>query len=183
VTGSDNESRGFLRYSTRKIWSTTTSWLQDFWLITSVIDPLLLTAPSSVGMTPLSCQDSQSDILLAGRSTVRDTFFYASDDRDTQLGGLYTSPGITNDNLYSMVEIVCQFSDTFELHDDNGQFVTRDDEQLRPGNYYIVTNGRSLLSLSPSLRTRDRWNLSQFEMPKNIFLVKEEYFPNAINIV
>jgi len=149
-----------------------------------MIDPLLLPTPYPVKMTPLSCQDSQLRApQAADRSTVRDTFFYASDDRDTQLGGLYTSPGITNDNFHSMVEIVCQFSDTFELRDDNGQFVARNDEQLRPGNYYIVTNGRSLLSLSPSLRIRDRWNMSQFEMARNIFLVKEEYFPNAINIV
>jgi len=82
-----------------------------------------------------------------------------------------------------MAEIVCLFSDTFEIRDDNGQFVERDDEQLRPGNYYIAANGRSLLSLSPSLRTSDRWNMSQFEMLRNLFLVKEEYSLNAINIV
>ena len=135
-------------------------------------------------MTPLSAQDNEPSEPLAGnRFEIRDTFFYASNDRDTQLGGLYTSPGITNHNFHSMVEIVCQFSDTFELHDDNGQFVARDDEQLRPGNYYIVTNGGSLLSLSQSLRIRDRWNMSQFEIRRNLFLVKEEYFPNAINIV
>ena len=79
------------------------------------------------------------------RSTIRDTFLYASDDRDTQLGGLYTSPGITNDNFHSMVEMICLFSDTFELRDERGQLVQRDDEQLQSGDYYIVTNGRSLL--------------------------------------
>jgi len=98
-------------------------------------------------MTPLSCQDSElSERLAEDRSGIRDTFFYASADPDTQLGGLYCSPGITNDNFHSMLEIVCQFSDTFELRDDNGRFVARNDEQLRPGNYYIVTNGRSLLT-------------------------------------
>jgi len=68
-----------------------------------------------------------------------------SNDRDTQLGGLYTSPRITNDNFYSMVEMVCVLDDTFELRDENGQLVERDDKQLRPGNYYIATDGRSLL--------------------------------------
>jgi len=134
-------------------------------------------------MTPLSCQDDQSYGPPGNRFSIRDTFFYTSDDRDTQLGGLYTSPSITNDNFHSIVEIVCQFSDTFELRDDNGQLVERDDEQLLPRNYYIVTNGRSLLSHSPSLHMSDRWNMSQFEMPRNLFLLKEEYFPNAINIV
>ncbi|KAG0135875.1 hypothetical protein HOY82DRAFT_479715, partial [Tuber indicum] len=56
------------------------------------------------------------------------------------LGGLYASHGITNDNFYSMVEIICPFSDTFDLHNDNGQLIERDDEQLQPGNYYIATN-------------------------------------------
>jgi len=132
------------------------------------MDSRLSTSPV---MTPLSCEeDNQPYALQPDRSSIRDTFFYASDDRDTQLGGLYTSPGITNDNFHSMVEIVCQFSDTFELRDDNGQLVERDDEQLLPGNYYIVTNGRSLLSHSPSLRMSDRWNMSQFEMPRNLFI-------------
>ena len=96
-------------------------------------------------MTPLTCQDDRSNIPPVDRSTIRDTFLYAFDDRDTQLGGLYTSPGITNDNFHSMVEMICLFSDTFELCDENGQLVQRDDEQLQSGNYYIVTNGGSLL--------------------------------------
>jgi len=113
-------------------------------LTTSRSCPPFCSSPSPVKMTPLTC-DNQPMIPPVDRSAIRDTLFYASDDRDTQLGGLYTSPGITNDNFHSMLEIVCQFSDTFELRDDNGQFVARDDEQLLPGNYYIVTNGRSLL--------------------------------------
>ncbi|KAG0643721.1 hypothetical protein HOY80DRAFT_879731 [Tuber brumale] len=90
----------------------------------------------------------------ADRSAIRNTFFYASDDRDTQLGGLYTTPGITNDNFYEMVELVCLFSDTFELGDDNGQLVERDDEQLQRGNYYIATKGSMEVTEEvPLLRT------------------------------
>jgi len=114
-------------------------------LTTNRSRPPFSSSPSPDAMTPLACEGNQSITLPVDRSNIRDTFFYASDDRDTQLGGLYTSPGITNDNFHSMVEIVCQFSDTFELRDDNGQFVERNDKQLLPGNYYIVTNGRSLL--------------------------------------
>ncbi|KAG0133746.1 hypothetical protein HOY82DRAFT_584336 [Tuber indicum] len=92
--------------------------------------------------------------MAVDRSTIRDTFFYASDDHDTQLGGLYASPGITNDNFYSMVEIVCSFSDSFELRDDNGQLLERDDEQLQPGDYYIATNGSVIPTEEvPLLRT------------------------------
>ncbi|KAG0134165.1 hypothetical protein HOY82DRAFT_577530 [Tuber indicum] len=90
--------------------------------------------------------------MAADRSTIRDTFVYASDDRDTQLGGLYTSPSITNDNFYSMVEIICVFSDTFELHNDKGQHVERDDKQLQPGDYYIeVPLSRTTSMLSGTL--------------------------------
>ena len=94
-------------------------------------------------MTPLICEDNQSNMPVA-RSAVRDTFFYASDHCDTLLGGLY-SPVITNDNFHSIVLMVGVISDTFELHDDNGLRVERDDEQLRPGHYYIAHNGSSFL--------------------------------------
>ena len=49
---------------------------------------------------------------------------------------------ITNANLYSMLEIICSFTDTFTLDNNNGQLVERDGQQLQPGNYYIATNGR-----------------------------------------
>ncbi|RPA95700.1 hypothetical protein L873DRAFT_1696889 [Choiromyces venosus 120613-1] len=75
------------------------------------------------------------------RSAWRDTFIYASDDRDTELGGLYVTEGMTNANLYSMVEIFCIISDAFDLQDDREQLVERDEGSLRAGNYYIVTNG------------------------------------------
>ena len=97
-------------------------------------------------MTPLTCEYDQPKIPV-DRSTVRDAFFYDSNDRDTLLGGLFTSPRITNDNFYDMIEIVCELDDTFELRDENGRLVERDDERLRPGDYYIVTNGRSLLQV------------------------------------
>jgi len=68
---------------------------------------------SSVRMTPLTCEYNQSKVPVV-RSPVRDTFFYASDDRDTLLGGL-DSPGITNYNFDSIMQMVCVISDTFRL--------------------------------------------------------------------
>lgn len=79
------------------------------------------------------------------RSAWRNTYIYASGNRDTVLGGLYAAEGITKANLYSMLEIFCCFTDTFELQDDREQLVERDRQPLQPGNYYIVTNGKSLL--------------------------------------
>ena len=76
------------------------------------------------------------------RSAWHDNIIYASDNRDKPLGGLCAAEGITNANLYSMLEIICSFTDTFTLHNNNGQLVERDGQQLQPGNYYIATNGR-----------------------------------------
>ncbi|KAG0642776.1 hypothetical protein HOY80DRAFT_948802 [Tuber brumale] len=75
------------------------------------------------------------------RSAWHDTHIYASNDRDTVLGGLRVAPGITNANLYSMVGIFCTITDTFDLQDGSQRLVERDEEQLRPGNYYIFTKG------------------------------------------
>ena len=60
-------------------------------------------------------------------------------------GGLWAADGITNENLYSMLEIICSFTDTFTLHDNSEQLVERDGQKLQPGNYYIVSNGNSFL--------------------------------------
>ncbi|KAG0634689.1 hypothetical protein HOY80DRAFT_911835 [Tuber brumale] len=86
-------------------------------------------------------EDMLSHNQPADRSGWRDTFIYSSRDRTTVIGGLWTAKGITNANLYSMVEIVCIFSETFVLHDDNEQLIESDGQQLQPGKYYIVTHG------------------------------------------
>ncbi|KAG0133617.1 hypothetical protein HOY82DRAFT_590704 [Tuber indicum] len=88
------------------------------------------------------------------RSAWRDTYIYSSDNRASVIGGLWTAPGITNANLYSMVEIFCIFTNSFVLHDDSEQLVERDGQQLQPGKYYIVTKGSvSVTSEVPLIRT------------------------------
>jgi len=86
-------------------------------------------------------EDSQSNTPPTDRSAWRDTYIYASDSRDTMLGGLWASESITNANLYSMLEIICSFTNTFHLYNDRKQLVGRDGQQLQPGNYFVVTNG------------------------------------------
>jgi len=78
------------------------------------------------------------------RSAWRNAFIRDSKNRTTILGGLWAANGITNADLYSMFEIFCSISDTYHLHDDNEQVVARDGQQLQPGNYYVVSNGRFL---------------------------------------
>ena len=95
----------------------------------------------------------------ADRNDDRNTFIYDFNHRDTLLGGLWIVEGITNANLYSMVEIICVFTDTFELRDNNELLVERNGEPLQPGNYFIASHGRSLLyrPRRPSL-TRNRFH-------------------------
>jgi len=89
-------------------------------------------------------EDSIPTTAPTDRLVWRDTHIYASDSRDTVLGGLWASESITNANLYSMLEIICSFTNTFHLYDDHKQLVGKDGQQLQPGNYFVVTNGRFL---------------------------------------
>ncbi|KAG0634204.1 hypothetical protein HOY80DRAFT_1012578 [Tuber brumale] len=88
------------------------------------------------------------------RSAWRDTYIYTSRNRGTVIGGLWVAEGITNANLYSMLEIFCSFSDTFDLQNESEQLVGRDQQPLQPGNYYIVTNGSVVITgEAPLIRT------------------------------
>ncbi|PUU73776.1 HNH endonuclease-domain-containing protein [Tuber borchii] len=97
--------------------------------------------------------DGHDTPICDNRADGRDTFIYDSNHRDTLLGGLWLTEGVTNANLYYMVEIICVFTDTFDIHDNNEQLVERDEKPLQPGNYFIVTNGSiTLTEEAPLLR-------------------------------
>ncbi|PUU75492.1 hypothetical protein B9Z19DRAFT_1102938 [Tuber borchii] len=88
------------------------------------------------------------------RTAYRNLFIYDSDNHDTVLGGLWVAEGVTNTNLYSMADILCIFTNAFDLQDDKQCLVERNEQPLRPGNYYIVTNGSiSVTNEVPLLRT------------------------------
>ena len=76
----------------------------------------------------------------------RDTYIYGTDGK-TIIGGLLASTGITNANLYFIVELFCTFSEFYQLQHKTveGAFkiVEKDENQLKTGDYYIVTDGRS----------------------------------------
>ncbi|PUU73390.1 hypothetical protein B9Z19DRAFT_1163307 [Tuber borchii] len=78
----------------------------------------------------------------AHRSVINNTFIYSSDDLNVLLGGLWVAEGITNANPFSMMEIFCIFSETFDLQYHCDPLVERDNSQLQPGDYFVVTNGR-----------------------------------------
>ena len=76
------------------------------------------------------------------RSAGRNVHIYGSNDPDTVLGGLVLTPGITNANLYSMTEVFIIFTTTFFLRDEDKTKIERDNQPLRSGKYYIVSDGR-----------------------------------------
>ena len=84
---------------------------------------------------------------MPDRSLDRDVFIYDAKNPDEVLGGLILTNGVTNANLYSMVEILIIFSGGFSLLDDSGTKINRDDNPLQPGNYFIDADGRLLCVL------------------------------------
>ncbi|KAH0564723.1 hypothetical protein GP486_001885 [Trichoglossum hirsutum] len=78
----------------------------------------------------------------ANRSAGRDVHLYDMKDPDTVLGGLILTNGVTNANLYSMLEIFCIFDSTYFLREEHGMILQRDDHPLNPGNYYILTDAK-----------------------------------------
>lgn len=64
------------------------------------------------------------------------------------IGGLILTHGITNANLYAMIIIICFFTSDFDLQlEDGSTVIPKNDDALRPGNYYIVTTGEWLSTL------------------------------------
>ena len=55
------------------------------------------------------------------RAILRNIFFFDFRDPFTLLGGLVLTPGITNANFYSMLDIALVISSTYFLQNDNGE--------------------------------------------------------------
>ena len=79
--------------------------------------------------------------MSSNRSAGRDVHIYDSKYPDTVLGGLILTDRVTNANFYSMVEIFLVVASEFVLRHEDGTELQRDDEALRRGSYFIVTNG------------------------------------------
>ncbi|KAF8424374.1 HNH endonuclease-domain-containing protein [Tirmania nivea] len=89
--------------------------------------------------------------MAANRSAGRDVHIYDSRDPDIVLGGLILTNGVTNANFYSMVEVFLLFDSDYVLRHEAGMVVTRDDQALRRGKYYIVTEGTITVNNEPWL--------------------------------
>ncbi|KAH8647056.1 HNH endonuclease-domain-containing protein [Tricladium varicosporioides] len=85
------------------------------------------------------------------RSKGRDVHIFDASDRNTSIGGLILTAGVTNANLYAMIEIFVIFDGEDILQNESsiaieGEYILRnessiaiekDDSMLLPGNYYI----------------------------------------------
>jgi len=82
------------------------------------------------------------------RTPWHDTFFYVSNKPDKPVASLWAAKGISNINLHAMLEMICCFTDDYDLYDKEEELLERDGVQLQSGNYYIVTNGMLFSALA-----------------------------------
>ncbi|KAL1895240.1 hypothetical protein Sste5346_005386 [Sporothrix stenoceras] len=77
-----------------------------------------------------------------GRTLTRNVFFADLRDPSVDLGGLVATEGITNDIFHTIIEIALDLPDSadFGIQDSNGESVLRDDNQLSPGRYLILSD-------------------------------------------
>lgn len=80
----------------------------------------------------------------ANRSVGRDVHICNAKDPDIILGGLRLTRGVTNANLYRMIDIFCIFQLSYVILGEDKTVLLRNDDQLRPGKYFIVTEGTYL---------------------------------------
>jgi len=73
------------------------------------------------------------------RSLPRDVFIYEGKGHSTLLGGLTLTTGITQADIYVMIEIfVAGLTEGYRIENDTGDRVPRDEEPLTKGNYHVV---------------------------------------------
>ena len=99
-------------------------------------------------------EDTRSTMPPLNRSRCRDVHIFDARDRNTSIGGLILTAGVTNANLYAMIEIFVIFdgedvlqnkSSTavegeYLLQNESNIVIEKDDSMLLPGNYYIYSS-------------------------------------------
>jgi hypothetical protein len=87
--------------------------------------------------TSLLQEDTRSTMPPRNRSAGRNVHIFDTSDRNTSIGGLVLTAGITNANLYTMIEIFVIFNGEYILRNESNIIIKRDDSLLLSGNYYI----------------------------------------------
>lgn len=80
------------------------------------------------------------------RSNGRTVQIFDASDRETEIGGLKCTTGITNMNLYSMIEVWVFLDGEYTISNENGVTIQKDGSQLQPGKYYIHSTRTSLFT-------------------------------------
>lgn len=80
------------------------------------------------------------------RSAGRNVHIFCKNDRRTSIGGLVLTAGVTNANLYAMIEIFVIFNGEYSLQNESNITIGKDDSPLLPGNYYIDSSRKSLFN-------------------------------------
>ncbi|KAE8443985.1 hypothetical protein EG329_001209 [Mollisiaceae sp. DMI_Dod_QoI] len=127
-------------------------------------------------------EDTRSTLPPRNRSKGRDVHIFDARDRSTSIGGLILTAGVTNTNLYAMIEIFVIFGGEDILQDKSsiaieGEYILRnessiaikkDDSMLLPGNYYIHSsrpikiNNEAPLTRAISQKTGTRVQASRY---------------------
>lgn len=120
---------------------------KDIFLQSEDALPHLADTPPS----PLLHKDTRSRMPPRDRSGGRDLHIFDARDRNTSIGGLILTAGITHANLYAMMEIFVIFKSEYSLQSESNVTIARDDNSLLlPGNYYIVSSCKYLTAFFSS---------------------------------
>jgi HNH endonuclease len=88
-------------------------------------------------LAALLSQPKDSAMSSRNRSQYRNVHIFNESNPSTTIGGLILTNGITNANLYTMIEIIIIVTSEFTIRNESGITVEKDDSPLGPGNYYI----------------------------------------------
>ena len=100
-------------------------------------------SPSSL----LLHEDTRTTMPPYNRSVGRNVHIFDARDRNTSIGGLILTAGVTNANLYAMIEIFVIFNGEYILRNESDIMIEKDDSILLPGNYYIDSLCKSFFDI------------------------------------
>ncbi|MCJ1256007.1 hypothetical protein MMC24_003826 [Lignoscripta atroalba] len=107
------------------------------------------------------------------------SIFAANDPTRTVLGGLVLTNGVTNQNFYSMIEILLVFQSAFFLQGEGGVVIERNNDPLQPGNYYVSSTGTFSVNNNepPLTRTISRDDGTRHESFRNAVRARDDRCP------
>jgi hypothetical protein len=116
---------------------------------------------------PSKASDSlvlQTSTMPINRSRGRNVHIYDAENPTVVLGGLILTNGVTNANLYFMLDKFITYKEPFipddeehlrfHLLDENDNRIENNNHPLQPGNYYFISIGKGFTSTSHNYVTK-----------------------------